>query len=102
MTPNNPRTQNYQKNDSNGKWLKKQKRTRYGLNNAILQYISTHPKNVHKEPKICAIVSHELYTKSLFISSVVSYLYKCNAQSCNFKKMEVYETKPLNCSSDQN
>ena len=74
---------------------KKQKRTRYGLNNAILQYISTHPKTVHKEPKICAIVSHELYTKSLFISSVVSYLYKCNAQSCNFKKMENYETKLL-------
>ena len=88
MTPNN-----FQEHKTIKKWLKKQKRAWYGLNNAILQYI--HPKNVHKEPKIWAIVSHELCTKLLFISSIVSYLYKCNAQnaqfgsakSCNFKRI---------------
>ena len=68
MTPNN-----FQEHKTIKKWLKKQKRAWYGLNNAILQYI--HPKNVHKEPKICAIVSHELCSKLLFISSIVSYLY---------------------------
>ena len=102
MTPNN-----FQEHKTIKKWLKKQKRAWYGLNNAILQYI--HPKNVHKEPKICAIVSHELYTKLLFISSVVSYLYKCNAQnaqfgsaqSCNFKRIGSLWNKTSKLSSNQ-